>query len=64
MNGDYDLGIDLLAEPYQILLGGMTGCVKIFFDGKSFFSELVYKVIQNLVESSIVLSLVNISMEL
>ena len=32
MDGDYDFWVDLLAESYQILFGGMTGCVKVFFD--------------------------------
>ena len=29
MDGDYNFWVDLLAESYQILFGGMTGCVKV-----------------------------------
>ena len=58
MDGDYDFWVDLLAESYQILFGGMTGCVKVFFDKASSFLELFYKVIQLLVKSCISFTLI------
>ena len=59
MDGDYDFWVDLLAESCQILFGGMTGCVKVFFDKASSFPELFYKVIQLLVKSCISFTLIS-----
>ena len=59
MDGDYDFWVDLLAESCQILFGGMTVCVKVFFDKASSFPELFYKVIQLLVKSCISFTLIS-----
>lgn len=64
MDWNNESWIDLLAKAHKILLGGVTGCVKIFFDGTASFPELVHEIIQFLIKCRIPVTVVNVTVEL